>query len=1224
MPTIRFARALALGAILLATTEPAPAQVSPEESAKRIKVAPGLEATLWAAEPLVVNPTNIDIDSRGRVWVTEGLNYRLTRGGNRKFPRIEDADKIKILEDTDGDGKADKVTVFADRIFPVPMGIAVEEFWSKEGKYQGCKVYIGNSPDLLVLEDTDGDDVADKRYPLLTGFGGVDSDHGVHGMTLGPDGKLYFTHGDGCCSVQQDHSEKVQNFDVVDQSGRHVSTDQLATVLRCNRDGTQFEILATRLRNDYECCVDSFGNIFVSDNDDDGNRGSRVVWVMDGGKYGYRTPGSPRHWGEDVPGNIPKLAGTGNGSPCGIMIYEGVALGEEFDNSLFEVDAGTRQVNWFPLTRVGAGFRTEAKVLLSSDDPYFRPVDACAAPDGAVFVPDWYDAGVGGHAFTDQETGRIYRVAPKQSTTTAPTDFGTIAGLVSALRSPNVATRDVARRLLIEHGEEGVQALRGFNPQESIRQLARVMWVAGDIPGSDMRSSLARAMEQRGERFVTMDPRFRELAVRITADREPLEVPALVAMADDTDPGVRRAVLLALRNQPTSAVGVALRKLAASWDGQDRWYLEALGLALRHREPEFIQSLFDGSLYGDLELDNAGRSTVALPPYFPVDRNEAFLSVHDTLPPATALSKTLGLMWELHRVESLSLLTRLMPALKSPELLQAADDIIAQVEDSAGAGIVAELALEAGDPVRRRQIMASLTRKLDGPWRDAAGNPQIERLIATALDDPALRTEAITLAGVSASPRFADQITQYAEDAAAPPEVRVAAVEALARARNPQAAEVLDRLIAAAKESRASNPAAEAAVRALPRLGAGRARLEPLMTDDAVPLALRREALRGVAQQGGGARTLLAMARENTLPESLRLEAATLLRGHPDRRVRDAALELFPIKMAGGAPLPSLGELMRREGDAERGRNVFFTAGLPQAGGAAAQSCGSCHRVQGQGQWIGPDLSTIGTKYGKDELLRSILNPSAAIGYNFRSVVAATADGRVVTGLPVEDTPDRLVLKTADGQRVRLNPSEIDERTLSDVSLMPEGLTEALSEQDLVDLLAFLATLRQPVSIVGVADAAGPFAEEGSTPSLVVEPGTTLPTNEPLRLASGESAWRRITADAEGRFDLSAAAGADAKSAAYIVVPIRSPAAQSARLVIDTRAEASAWLDGKPLALLTPDADQPRQASVELPSGASQLVLRVAGGGDGGLVVTLVSDQPLEFSPQASDEAASR
>ena len=456
------------------------AQVSAQDSARRLKAGPGLQVTLWASEPMLANPTNIDIDSRGRVWVTEGLNYRLSRGRNGKFHRDEEADRIKILEDTDGDGKADKVTIFADKIFPVPMGIAVEEQYNKDGKYKGCRVYVGNSPDLLVFEDTDGDDKADKRSALLTGFGGVDSDHGVHGMVLGLDGKLYFTHGDGCCSVPRDHSERQQNFDVIDKSGRHVSTDQLANTLRVNRDGTQFEIICDRQRNNYETSLNSFGNIFTSDNDDDGNRGCRVIWAMDGGHYGYHSPGSPRHWGEEIPGNVPKLVGTGNGSPCGIMVYEGDLFPLEYQSALLEVDAGTRQVNLFPLTRKGAAFRTDYKVFLSGEDPWFRPVDACTAPDGSVFVADWYDAGVGGHAFSDQTTGRIYRVAPPgHKAGKVNVDMGTSEGLITALKSPNIATQDAARRGLTERIKleanetpGGVQIVAGRTEWDAVWKLA--------------------------------------------------------------------------------------------------------------------------------------------------------------------------------------------------------------------------------------------------------------------------------------------------------------------------------------------------------------------------------------------------------------------------------------------------------------------------------------------------------------------------------------------------------------------------------------------------------------------------------------------------------------------------------------------------------------------------------------------------------------------------------
>ncbi len=478
------------------------------------QAAPGLEATLWASEPMLVNPTNIEIDSRGRVWVTEGLNYRLTRGDNARFPRVDDSDKIKILEDTNGDGKADKMTVFADRIFPVPMGIAVEEHHGKDGKYTGCRVFVGNSPDLLVLEDTDGDDRADKRYPLLSGFGGIDSDHGVHGMVLGLDGKLYFTQGDGCCSVQKDKSERQQNFDVIDKSGRHVSSDQLANTLRANRDGTEFEVICDRQRNNYETCLNSFGNIFTSDNDDDGNRGCRVIWAMDGGRYGYHTPGSPRHWGEDVPGNVPKLVGTGNGSPAGIMIYEGDLLPKEYQGGVLEVDAGTRQVNFFPLSRKGAAFRTEYKVLLSSSDPWFRPIDACTAPDGSVFVADWYDAGVGGHAFSDQTTGRIFRVAPQgDKSQKVPVDFASVEGLIKALQSPNVATQDAARRGLIDRGPIAAGPLQRLLASGEPVFRARALWVLAAIDGD---SAVLRGARRRGP----ADPRAGRPNARPRLSRE--------------------------------------------------------------------------------------------------------------------------------------------------------------------------------------------------------------------------------------------------------------------------------------------------------------------------------------------------------------------------------------------------------------------------------------------------------------------------------------------------------------------------------------------------------------------------------------------------------------------------------------------------------------------------------------------------------------------------------
>jgi putative membrane-bound dehydrogenase-like protein len=1208
------------------------AQVSPEQSERLLKPAPGLEATLWASEPLLVNPTNIDIDARGRVWVAEGLNYRLSRGANQRFARNPAADKIKILEDADGDGKADKVTVFADKIFPVPMGISVEERYDARGAYEGCRVFVGNSPDLLVLEDTDGDDRADKRYPLLSGFGGVDSDHGVHGMVLGLDGKLYFTHGDGCCSVQQDHSERPQNFDVVDKSGRRVRTDQLATTLRANRDGTQFEILCDRQRNNYETSLNSFGNIFTSDNDDDGNRGCRVIWVMDGGHYGYHTPGSPRHWGEEVPGNVPKLVGTGNGSPCGLMVYEGELLPPAYRGAILEADAGTRQVNFFPLVRKGACFRTEYQVFLGSDDPFFRVVDACAAPDGSVFVADWYDAGVGGHAFTDQTSGRIYRIAPKGSRSRKITpDFGTLDGLVTALKSANIATQDVARRLLIERGAEPqvtacVSKLAADDPDPIYR--ARALWAWHAIAGDSAALAALSEPVHRGE------PRIREQAVRILGrdcagssrsagqDRQadsgprPAErhLAALVAVADDPDAGVRRELVLALRHVPTDQAGDALKKLAASWDGQDRWYLEALGLALENRESPFLKQLFDGTLYGALDLERAGQGAdAALPPYFPADRNEAFLAAGTPDSTATPLSKYLGLAWRLHRAEVVPLLTRAMPHLKSPELQQALNDILERMNEPQTAALVAQLALQTADLFQSRELCSLLARRLAADWNSARDEPSVRMLSDRLLSDPERRLDGIALAAGTRDVRYRDLLEVLAQNGSVPEEVRVAAVEALG-AIGTASRPVLDRLIETARGKSSSSAVAEAATRASARLGDAHELLTRLLCSREYPLGLRREALATLAQQKAGEERLIELARQGRISDDLKNVAGTLLNTSRKRAIREVAARLIPLpRSTAGRPLPEIGELIRREGDPDKGQAVFFRAGT--------NSCGGCHRVQGRGQWVGPDLSTIGVKYGREELVRSILSPSAAIGYSFRSVVAALSDGRVITGLPVEDTPGSLVLKTAEGQRFALPAGQIEDRRFSDVSLMPEGLAQALTDAELVDVLAYLSTLRQPVSIVGQYWAIGPLREPPG--SRAVKTGSRVDIQAPVPDGRGRQlSWRKVSANAEGLVDLSSFAGGEPSDAVYAFVPMVSPVAQPARLVLDTSASVSVWLGGQavPLAARNEAQQEPATATVDLPRGSSWLLIRQRGAGRSAtaapLVTTVVADRPVGFNPR--------
>ena len=178
-------------------------------------------------------------------------------------------------------------------------------------------------------------------------------------------------------------------------------------------------------------------------------------------------------------------------------------------------------------------------------------------------------------------------------------------------------------------------------------------------------------------------------------------------------------------------------------------------------------------------------------------------------------------------------------------------------------------------------------------------------------------------------------------------------------------------------------------------------------------------------------------------------------------------------------PLPKIGRRPALAADrrTDASRRAMPTTAAPSSSAPAATRAAAATACKGQGQWVGPDLSTIGTKYGKDELLRSILNPSAAIGYSFRSLVLALADGRVVTGLPVEESTR--AARAQDGRRQAdraVRTGEIEERRTSDVSLMPEGLAQTMTDQELVDLLAFLTTLQQPVSIVGQYHVVGPVS----------------------------------------------------------------------------------------------------------------------------------------------------
>ena len=534
-----------------------------KDAVKGLDVAEGLEATLFSSEdskPAMLNPTSIDIDHLGRIWVCEVVNYR-HRNGERK-----EGDRILILEDTDGDGVSDKQTVFHQGkdvdsahgicVLPTPSG-------------KGTKIIVSANDNVFFLYDDDGDLKSDRKEMFFTGIGGTQHDHGIHAFHFGPDGKLYFNFGNSGKQIK-DKSGKP----IIDLAGNEVNDSkshyQEGMVFRCNMDGSEFETLGWNFRNNWEVAVDSFGTLWQSDNDDDGNKGVRINFVMEFGNYGYKDEltragwQSPRtnleteiplrHWHLNDPGVVPNLLQTGAGSPTGIIVYEGDLLGEKFRNQVIHCDAGPNVVRAYPVKKSGAGYTAETvNVLSGARDNWFRPSDVSVAPDGSLIVADWYDPGVGGHRMGDADRGRLFRVAPPKTPYKFPkVDVSTVEGAIAALKSPNEVTRYVAWTALHAMGEKAEPALaKVFESDPNPRIRARAFWLLTKIPG--------KQPSWRAKGFDDKSPDIRIAAIRAARQSKDFAIIATNLDAKtETDIAVRREY----------AIGVHLRALAFVLDAR--------------------------------------------------------------------------------------------------------------------------------------------------------------------------------------------------------------------------------------------------------------------------------------------------------------------------------------------------------------------------------------------------------------------------------------------------------------------------------------------------------------------------------------------------------------------------------------------------------------------------------------------------------------------------------
>lgn len=557
---------------------------SPDKAVAGLDVHKDVQATLFAAEPMLLSPSNIDVDHLGRVWVCEVVNYRRNNG---KRP---EGDRILTLEDTDGDGRLDQQTVFYQgRDVDSALGICV----------LGNRVIVSVAPNVFVLSDTNGDGKADAKESLFTNVGQPQHDHSAHAFVFGPDGKLYWNFGN---TGKQVHD---RNGDiVVDKAGNEVRDNgdpyYGGMVFRCNEDGSDFEVLAHNFRNNYEVAVDSFGTLWQSDNDDDGNRGVRFNYVMEFGNYGYRdeltgaswqTPRTgwhpeipTRHWHQNDPGVVPNLLQTGGGSPSGICVYEGDLLPEWLNGQVIHTDPGPNVVWSIVTEKSGAGYQAKSVNILKGErDPWFRPCDVCVAPDGSLIIADWYDPGVGGHAMGDLERGRLFRVAPPGANYTVPTyNFATADGAVEALKSPNQSVRYLAWKALHGMGHDAEDALLRLFDDPNPRFKARALWLLGKIEG-------------HGQHYVNRaiadaNPDIRIAGLRLARQVGVDLIPLLTRLVSDPAAEVRRQCATTLRICDSPNVPGLWSRIAQQYDGRDRWYLEALGIGAHGKWDACLQA----------------------------------------------------------------------------------------------------------------------------------------------------------------------------------------------------------------------------------------------------------------------------------------------------------------------------------------------------------------------------------------------------------------------------------------------------------------------------------------------------------------------------------------------------------------------------------------------------------------------------------------------------------
>ena len=1100
----------------------APASDEGQFAIKRFKTAPGLKVDLWAAEPMLANPVAFCFDEKGRAYVCE--TFRLGAGvddirgimdwldeelasrsadqraaemkrhlGERFSTYSGHSERISLLEDRSGQGKADHATVFAER-FNTPLDGIGAGVLARKGD-----VWYADIPNLWLLRDTNADGVADFRKSLHYGFGVRVGflGHDLHGLTFGPDGKLYFSIGD-----------RGSNIKVAD--GRLVGEPDTGCVFRCNPDGSDLEVFAYGLRNPQSLVFDENGNLFTGDNNSDSGDQARWVYVVEGSDNGWRVGyqfmedpysrgpyNAERLWYPPFEGQpayiVPPVANIASG-PSGVAYFPGTGLPAQFKDHFFLVDfrggAANSGVHMFTLQSKGAGFE-----LVNRDHFLWNilATDIKFGVDGGLYVSDWVE----GWGLTGK--GRLYRVHdPGLDNNALVLETKRLLAegmskrssreLGHLLEHPDMRVRQAAQFELADRGAQALSTLSSVARQDS-NPLARLhgIWGLGQVScrytEEGMPAPMTAAMNLLVKLLSDPDAEVRAQAAKVLGDRryskafEPLNY-----SLRDASPRVRFFAAISLGKFGRSQALPALYALLKDNADKDPYLRHAAVMGL--------------SRIGDVDA--------------------LLAAAHDD-----SAAVRMGVLLALRR-------------LQRPEI-----GLFLQDNDPA-------LVLEAARAINDEPI--------NGAMRELAGlieSPALNRFMSgTPLVPDSVPKRAAHLLGLEAllrrvlnanfhfgTPKTANALGQFAARSDAPENMRVEALEELADWEHPAG---IDRVIglwrpvAAVRHSQTAADALQpelekilrhspetvqvSALRCVERLNIMSAGgwLSEMLDNTNLSSTVRAQALAAIAQLNlPSLEQALAVAR-NDADEEVR-KAATLLEGKlttsdpvtriaatldqgtlGEKQTALAALGVLPGASAdeligqwldrlnvGSVPkelqLDVLDAAAKRTSDSIKEKLGSYAASRPKDnplapfevalfGGTSAQGkkmffekpeaqCVRCHRINGKGGDVGPDLSHVGSQKDRQYLLESIVLPNKQIAQGFDSVMVFLKNGDSQAGVLKSETPGELVLNSPDNGLVTIKKSEIKSRKAA-LSPMPEGMGQILSKDDLRNLVEFLSSLK--------------------------------------------------------------------------------------------------------------------------------------------------------------------